>query len=93
MIINEKSVFIYCFTLTKVLCLPKTNSLNIAKQSKIADMDTIKLLEKRLKHQKSEVAEAKKNLGKDGFTKSYLNRMAGNVKQTEFLLRKYKKSK
>lgn len=52
----------------------------------------IKILTRRLKHQSEEVREAKRNLGKShAFTKSYLNRMAGNVKQTKKMLVALKK--
>ena len=47
----------------------------------------IKILSVRLKHQSDEVREAKRNLGKShAFTKAYLNRMMGNVKQTKKML-------
>ncbi|MCQ2605370.1 MAG: hypothetical protein MJ204_02615 [Bacteroidales bacterium] len=54
-------------------------------------MDTLKLLKTRLKHQHSEVVEAKKNLGKPGFTKAYLQRMAANEEQTKRMIKKYEK--
>ena len=56
------------------------------------DKLSIKILTKRLAHQSDEVREAKRNLGKSpAFTKAYLNRMAGNVKQTKKMLVALKK--
>lgn len=54
-------------------------------------MDPIKILEKRLKHQQEEVKEARKNVGLPAFSKAYLNRMVGNVKQTKKMLFALKK--
>lgn len=52
----------------------------------------IKILSVRLKHQSDEVREAKNKLGKShAFTKAYLNRMIGNVKQTKRMLDALKK--
>ena len=47
------------------------------------------MLKDRLKHQQSEVKEAKKKLGTPGYTKAYLKRMQGNVCQTKKLIKKY----
>lgn len=54
-------------------------------------MNAIKILEKRLKHQQTEVVEARRNLGLPAFSKAYLNRMIGNVKLTKKMLTQLKK--
>ena len=49
----------------------------------------LRMLKTRLKHQQSEVKEAKKKFGTPGYTKAYLKRMQGNVCQTKKLIKKY----
>lgn len=51
------------------------------------------MLKERLSHQKGEVTEAKRNLGKLGYSPAYLKRMQDNVKQTERAILYYKKKK
>lgn len=51
------------------------------------------MLKERLSHQKGEVAEAKRNLGKPGYSYAYLKRMQANVKQTESSIMYLKRKK
>ena len=49
----------------------------------------IRVLRERLRHQTSEVIEAKKNLGKPGYSAAYIRRMIDNCQQTKRMLKKY----
>ena len=52
----------------------------------------IKLLRERLKHQQSEVVQARKKLGLPAFGKRYLARMKSNCEATRKMLRGYEKA-
>lgn len=49
----------------------------------------VRVLRSRLRHQLSEVIDAKKNLGKPGYSAAYLRRMQANCQQTKRMIKKY----
>lgn len=49
----------------------------------------VRVLRSRLRHQTMEVIEAKKNLGKPGYSAAYLRRMIANCQQTKRMLKPY----
>ena len=52
----------------------------------------VKVLEERLKHQRSEVVQAEKRLGEPGYNKWYLSRMRRNCEATEKMLKGYQRA-